>query len=291
MVLNRDWSHAAERLVGAFFLGSAIWKFYASQDISLAWALSTWESQGWIIGWYAKLLHLLLPYEAYLKAIVATAQGIAGALILARRRWRLAGVILFLVQITIFLGGFHKLSLRIFIGFSLWFALYCIFYPAQGKSWPVGRWSILTAVFFVLYYMHLFNLIEYKQHLPSEALWQRRTFATDDMPVVYAIKKVVLSLTKGEVGALVWVAPFWIQAVLFAGLFTPFRLWACACMLVIEICREWVWVATLGGYAVLCVLTVFLWCAREYEVQTRHGRYLLLNEFLLSIGLSGRKRA
>ncbi len=257
----------AEIFLGLFFLGTAIWKWYAGSDFSLQWSLRTWEQHGWIPHWYSSVLRPLVAHETLLTWGIILLQGSAGALIVLNRHRLIAGILLLSVQLGIFLATFFKLSLREFTGLSLWFALYCIATTGSGRVRSLRLWSLLTLLFSVLYLSHLLNVMEHGQHLLSEVDWQRRSFAADMMPVSVTLKWFVYEITGGEFGAYLWIAPFWIQALAFPFLFTRYRLIAGAVLLVIEVGRAWLWISTLGGYATLWVLVPYLWCTMEFEME------------------------
>jgi hypothetical protein len=261
-----------ERLFGVFFIAASWWKIYGilfGGDWSIRSAARLWNSMGWTPDWYAFLLDVLfgLSWLPDLGLVVAAFQGVAGVLILAGRLTRVGGIVLFAIQLNIFLGTFHMQVFNEFVGISLWAALYFIIAPARGRAWVPQTWTFMTVLLVAFYALQIDGMFDRRMHLLYVVEEHRDHFASDVMSIAHPVKEFVLAITSGRLGSHIWIAPVFLQIGVLALFLTRFRLYAGVMALCIAFAREWMWINSVTSYGVFWVLVLLLWCAREHEMR------------------------
>jgi hypothetical protein len=261
------WVRISQIFVGLFFLGAAFYKlqnYFLVGDQSLTAHFEFWIRNGWPPQWYVSVMRQMLRYENFFEAATIALQTIPAALLILNRKVHLAGMILLLVQLNIFLGTFHHRHFNEFVGISLWLALFFFLKPEFGHSWNPRTWNILRLMLILLLSLQLWNRYLLGDPWPSEMTWQREHLAADVLSVSLAWKWLALSLGASSFGTLLWASVWWLKVACTVFLLTPWRRVSSTTLLVIALFQSWTWMNSLTSQGVLWILVLFVFAAQEY---------------------------
>lgn len=257
------WRYMAQLLVGLFFAAAAYYKltssFFGLADVPLDGVFKYWIQQGFPLSVYSSFMELMMPYATILGAMTIAMQAAVGLMLIYNFKTRIAGTILFLIQINIFLATFNHRGFNVFVGTSVWLSLYFIFQPKlTGK-----RWWILSLVLISLDFLHLYNRYFIGDPWISAYSWQHTHFEQNVMSASPYLKQFFLFVTQGTTGMWLWASMWWVHLGLTVGLLMRYRLQAGAMLLVYKLLLTIFWVNTIGSEGVLWVLTLMVWLTHE----------------------------
>lgn len=264
------WTDCARILLALFFINAALYKlsnYLLVGDQILADRLQDWIDYGWPVSWYEKLMVWYQPYDRLIATHIIVSQYVCGLLWLTNRWLRIGALILFFVQINIFLAAFHNSSFIEFTGISLWVCLFFFLRPSDGSVFSRKQWMILTWILAALCFLQLFNRTFTGDQWPSSMVNHRENFAADIMSISSVWKPFVLWLLSLPGAAYVYAGSWWLHIPLILGLFTRYRLYCGAIILTFWIITCWTWMNFVTSQGVLWVLTMFLWCTEEYALR------------------------
>jgi len=267
-----SWVHVAAFLAGLFFMGAATFKIYnyfILGDQSLAGHFQYWLDSGWPPEWYAHVMRFFQPYEKPVAAMVILMQIIPGFMIMTNTKTRIAGLILFTVQIQVFLGVFKHTNFNEFVGCSVWICLFYIFKPQNRADMSRQAWKILIFLFFLLNCILVYNRHNYQDHLLLSYTYQREQLAADIMGSSVYWKHFVLWITQWSWMPYFFVSLWYIRLTLTALLLTRWRQYAAAALLVTYVTNITIWMNGTTSQGVLWVMITFVFLTHE-----QHIRYL-----------------
>ncbi|MBP9773975.1 MAG: hypothetical protein KBD00_05135 [Candidatus Peribacteraceae bacterium] len=276
------WRYIAQAFMGLFFCAAAYYKltdsFFGLSEVPLNVVFDFWIKQGYPIGFYKSLMQMAMPYVAYLSGLVILMQGAFGIMMLYNVAKRTAAIILLVVQLNIFLGTFHHTGFNVFVGISLWVALYYLFQKdIEKRRWI---WGLLTLLLVSCDLLHLW--IRYKVGDPWIAAysWQRLHFSQNVMSISPFIKHAFLWLSQGTIGMYIWASMWWLHVVLALGLLTRWRLQGGVALVLYFYFRAIIWTNVVGSDGVLWTLVLFVFITEEeYRQRTQGGRYSFIPFF------------
>lgn len=255
--------------IGFFFLAAAYLKategLFGPSQSELGWILQGWKD-GHVMPqfFHAFADNVLIPHATFFAVLVILLQGTVGILLMGNRYVRFAGILLFFVQLNVFLATNNQLELRVFNGQAMLMGLYFILGPeARGKMW-----TVVTMLLILLGLTHLYGRYAFfGDHWPSAYFWQRKHFSEYVMSAWPGLKYFTLWLTSGTYGPVLWASAWWIKLVLVLGLCTRYRLQFGIAWLLFMIMVTMIWLNAFSCEGVFWVLTLFLWVTHEHELQ------------------------
>lgn len=263
------WVRIAQTLMALFFLAAAMYKiqsFFWDHDQTLRGHFNFWVSMNLPPLWYRSLMFWMmsLPYgEVIMEASATALQAIPAVLLLMNTRTRLAGWLLAIIQVNIFLGTFHHRNFNEFVGGSLWVCLYFILRKADG-SFDRRAWHVLTVALFAWAALFVHNRYLMGDPWLSSVAWQRAHLAADVMSISNIWKHMVLWFSSTYIGALCWAGVWWAGLVSTAALLIPrWRLAGGSILLILALLRTLTWMNSITSEGVLATLILFLWVAQE----------------------------
>ncbi len=255
--------------IGFFFLAAAYIKategLFGVNQSELGWILQGWKASHVMPQFfYAFADNILIPYSTFFAILVIVLQGTAGVLLMGNRYVRFAGILIFFVNLNIFLATNNQLELRVFNGQAMLMGLYFILGPeARGRMW-----TLVTMILVLLGLTHLYGrLTLFGDHWPSAYFWQRRHFSEYVMSAWPGLKYFTLWLTSGTYGPILWASTWWIKLVLVLGLCTKYRLQFGIAWLLMMMMITMIWLNAFSCEGVFWVLTLFLWVTHEHDLQ------------------------
>jgi hypothetical protein len=254
--------------IGLFFLSAAYLKategLFGDFRSPLGAILQHWMNGGLTPDFYKPLVYLMMPYGDSIAIIVILMQGIAGILLIINRQTRLAGLLLFFVQLNVYFATYYQLELRVLNSQAM---LMGVYYFARGDM--KGRmWGAFTYALVVVGLMHLAGrVILFHDELLTSFQWQRNHFAAYVMSSWPGLKYFVLWATSGKFGALMWTSFWWIKLCLILGMLSRYRFYAGLGWLVMSFLITLVWLSAFSCEGVFWVLTMFLWVTHEYTLE------------------------
>ncbi len=281
--LHHLWPTLARYFVGFFFLVSAYLKltegFFFMKTAPLATDFEYWLSRGWTLPFYRPVLEFLMPYTNAVSALVILCHGLAACLLLFNVRTRIAGCILFFVQINIFFATCLGWGFLVMVGSSLWLALYFIVKPVlTRRSW---RW--MTLLFLVIYFLMILGRFHRGDPWLSEFPLNFVHFQEQVMGSHPLLKHWVILVSSTAYGPWIWASMWWMHVIIFFGLFTRYRLYAGVILGVLFAGRAVIWMNVLGAEAVVYMLLLFTWLAEEVKMQSYYGVVSLVPREELSL--------
>lgn len=256
-------------LIGFFFIAAAYIKategLFGSNKSELGWILQMWKESNFMPHFYYGFAdHVLIPYATFFAILVIILQGLVGVLLIGNKYVRLAGALLFFVNLNIFLAVNNQLELRVFNGQAMLMGVY--FFAgseARGKLW-----TLITMLIVFIGLMHLYGRYFYFGDPWSSAyFWQRKHFSEFVMSAWPGLKYFTLWMTSGKSGPYIWAAAWWIKLALILGLLTRYRLQFGIAWLFFMILITMIWLNAFSCEGVFWVLTLFLWVTREHDLQ------------------------
>lgn len=268
---HRLWVRLGQLLIGAFFLASAYWKlsdgFFFAKTAPLTHDWQYWLDAGFTVRWYRPVLTWLMPYADIVASAVIAFHAIAGALLVIGRWPRVAGSLLLLVQINIFLATFFWWGFFIMVGYSIWLSVYYILLPGMTPR----TWRMLSIAFLFFFMIMLIRRWTQNDLWPSSFPAHFANFQEEAMSVHPAIKNVVIDLSSTPMGRWIWSGMWWFQLLLLLLCFTRYRLIAAIAITTILMGRAATWMSVMAAEAVLHVLAWFCFVAEEARQQSIHG--------------------
>lgn len=273
------WRYIAQVFIGLFFCAAAYYKltdsFFGMADVPLNVVFDYWMKQGYPVWFYKNLMLMAAPYLGYVSAAVILMQGLFGLMMIYNVGKRTAALILFLVQINIFLATFHHTGFNVFVGLSLWIALYYLLQQyIEMRRWI---WAALTVALCTLIALHLRIRFSAGDPWISAYGWQRQHFVQNVMSISPLIKHIFLWISQGTIGMYLWAGMWWLQGVLAIGLLTRWRLQSGIVFVLYSYFRAIVWTNVVGSDGVLWTLVLFIFITQEEFLQSAiGGRYSFL---------------
>ncbi|MBI3618585.1 hypothetical protein HY213_00950 [Candidatus Peregrinibacteria bacterium] len=279
------WIRVVQTFVGLFFLGAAMFKvtiYFGPHARSLTDDFAYWTRNGWPLHAYRVMMEWLfsIPHViSVLEVLTILLQAIPGFMLVTNIKPRLAGMALLLFQINIFLGTFHQTGFNEFVGMSLWIAAFFMLRPKTGPArrsppeadeggrWNRKLWHAMTLIVFLTTLLFLYNRSLQGDPWPSAYAWQRMHLQQDVMSTALWWKRMVLALSQGTIGQILWTSHWWMELALCFLLLTRWRLQAGAVLLVLAILRSLTWMNSITSQGVLTVLFLFLWMVQEEVMQ------------------------
>ncbi len=272
---TQGWVMVAQVLIALFFFAASMYKvqsFFIDHDQTLRGHFAFWISLDLPPLWYRTLLLWMmdLPWgEPILEALALLLQAIPAALLLLNTRTRVAGWLLLIIQVNIFLGTFHHRNFNEFVGGSVWICLFYIFRRANG-TFAKHVWHALTGLLFVWAALFVHNRYLMGDPWLSSVAWQRAHLETDVISIGHTWKQLVLWFSTTSIGTLLWAGTWWVAcASSFALLFPRWRLYGGSLLLVLAILRTLTWMNSITSEGVLATLVLFLWVTNEEWLQNR----------------------
>ncbi|MBI1812496.1 hypothetical protein HY285_00940 [Candidatus Peregrinibacteria bacterium] len=268
------WVRVVQIFVGLFFLGAAMFKvtiYFGHHARALTDDFAYWTRNGWPLHAYRVLMEWLfsVPHvTGVLEVLTILLQAIPGFMLVTNIKPRLAGAALFLFQINIFLGTFHQTGFNEFVGMSLWIALFFALRP-QNETWNHKLWHAMTLLVFLFTLLFLYNRYLQDDPWPSGYLWQRTHLQQDVMSTALWWKRMVLWISRGTIGEILWTSVWWVDLLFCFLLLTRWRLQAGAVLLAFAILRSLTWMNSITSQGVLTVLFLFLWMSQEEVMQRK----------------------
>jgi hypothetical protein len=256
-------------LIGFFFIAAAYIKategLFGANQSELGWILGVWKTNNFMPPFYYGFAdHVLTPYATFFAILVIVLQGLTGVLLIGNKHVRLAGALLFFVNLNIFLAVNNQLELRVFNGQAMLMGVY-FFAGSEAR----GRvWSLMTLLLVLIGLTHLYGRYYYfGDAWPAAYFWQRRHFSEFIMSAWPGLKYFTLWVTSGTSGPYIWAAAWWIKLVLVLGLLTRYRLQCGIAWLCFMILITMIWLNAFSCEGVFWVLTLFLWVIHEHDLQ------------------------
>lgn len=263
------WAQAATVLTGAFFLSAGMYKaqmYFFQTEHNLLLQIQYMHESGLMYEPYFRLLRKVLQFPggmAALEGVTAFLQGAGGLLLILRRHTRAAGVLIILIQANIFLGMFHSIEFREFIGFSLWIGMFFIVRP---RTHAAMRPCTLWLCYIMLLYLCC-RLLD-GDPWPQTASGHLAYIDANVASVSDAWRSVSLRFLHATSGAPLWLA-WWLQLGLTLGLLTRFRLQAGAALLVIAVLRDLTLSNIVLSHGVIMILALLVWVTHEEWLRHR----------------------
>lgn len=255
--------------IGFFFLAAAYLKategLFGPSKSELGWILESWKGSHVMpdfFVWFAD--SILIPHATFFAIGVILLQGTAGVLLMGNRYVRLAGVMIFFVQLNVFLATNNQLELRVLNAQALLMGVY--FFAGEEAR---GRlWTLMTVLLVFLGLTHLYGRYAYfGDAWPAAYFWQRQHFSEYVMSSWPGLKYFTLWVTSGTSAPYIWAAAWWIKLALVLGLLTRYRLQCGIAWLCFMIPITMIWLNAFSCEGVFWVLTLFLWVTHEHELQ------------------------
>ncbi len=262
------WRYVPQAFVGLFFLSAAFLKWWESlfgpHRFSLSQVFDSWLGQR--LGWepYMSFMHWSQPYADQLAVVVIACQAIAGFLLVMNYRTRVAGLLIFFVQLNVYLAVYHQIELRNLNAEALWLGIFFFARPEMnGRLWTLMTYALAIAMFTHLtgrYFM-------FGDPFPGNFGWQFEQFTYTNMSAWPGLKIFVAWVFSGRSGPQLWAASWWIKLALSIGLLTRYRLHAGAALLVYMFGVTLVWLNTFSCEGVFWVMILYVWVTHELELQ------------------------
>lgn len=255
--------------VGFFFIAAAYLKatesFFGAKTATLASILEGWKNVSHFMPqfYYGFADAVLIPYANVFAIIVIVVQAIVGVLLIGNRQVRLAGALLFFLQLNIFLATYNQLELRVFNSQAMLLGLYFFARPDMRGT----LWRLMTFAFVSIGLQHLYGrYIMFGDAWPAAYSWQREHFSAYIMSAWPGLKFATLWLTSGTSGPLLWASAWWIKLVLVLGMLTPYRLQSGIALLLWMVLATLVWLSAFSCEGVFWVLTLYVWVMHEHHL-------------------------
>lgn len=262
------WRYVPQLFIGLFFLSAAFLKEYEAlfgpNRYSLGQILQVWIDQQWGLGWYMNFLAWMNPYADVLAVLVIIGQAVAGLSLVLNYRTRIAGVLIFFIQLNVYLAVYHQIELRNLNAEALWIGLFFFARPEMR-----GRlWTLMTYALALFLLSHLYGrMTMFGDPWTSSFAWQFEEFTFTSMSSWLGLKNFVVWFYSGKYAAVLWAASWWIKLALALGLLTRYRLYAGAALLVYMFGVTLVWMNTFTCEGVFWVLILYVWLTHEREIQ------------------------
>jgi hypothetical protein len=267
----------AQYLIAFFFIAASLYKiesFFLDHDQTLRRHFEFWISLNLPPMWYRSLMFWMmgLPHgEQAMEASATLLQFIPAIMLLANYRTRLAGWLLAVIQVNIFLATFYHPNFNEFVGGSLWICLFFILRKNDG-TWNKRAWQVLTGLLFVWAAVFVRNRFNAGDPWLSSVPWQRLHLQADVLSIAYPWKTMVLWLSGTTVGAILWAGVWWMELAATFLLLTRLRLYGGAALLIFAMLRTLTWMNSITSEGVLATLILFLWVAQEEALQHRSAQ-------------------
>ncbi len=263
--------------IGFFFVAAAYLKategFFGPGSSSLAWIVENWKTTAHFMPtFYIPFADaVLIPYADVFAVIIIAIQVTVGVLLLAGRHVRIAGVLLILVHLNIFLAVSNQLELRVFNAQAMLIGMYFFARPVMRGA----VWTLMTYAIVLIGLLHLYGRWSlFGDPWTASYFWQRPHFSAYVMSAWPGLKYFTLWLTSGTTGPLLWASAWWIKLVLLLSMLTRYRLQAGILFFVFITITTMVWLNAFSCEGVFWVLTMFLWVTHEHDLQTEVSRTL-----------------
>ena len=262
------WGYMPQLFVGLFFMAAAFLKWwealFGEHRFSLGQIFEIWAGQHWGLEIYARLMQWLMPYSDVLAAIVILLQAAAGLMLVMNWRTRIAGAIIVLVQVNVYLAIYHQLELRVLNSEAIWIG---IFYFARPEM--RGRlWTLMTYTLVFLMANHLYGrMTMFDDHLLSAFAFQHKWFAYFTMSSWPGLKRFVLWVSASAWGPTLWASGWYLKGLLSLGMLTRYRLYFGAALLVTMFAVTLVWLNSFSCEGAFWVIILFIWTAHEWLLQ------------------------
>lgn len=262
------WRYVPQFFVGLFFMSAAFLKawesLFGTHRFSLARIFDSWLGQRFGVGFYMHFMQWSQPHADVLAAIVIACQVIAGLLLVLNYRTRIAGVLIFFVQLNVYLAVYHQIELRNLNAEALWIGLFFFARPEMN-----GRlWTLMTYALALLMLSHLYGrIMMFGDAFAGNYVWQYEQFTYGNMSSWPGLKLFAAWIFSGKNAALLWASSWWIKLALSIGLLTRYRLYAGAGLLVYMFGVALVWLSTFSCEGVFWVMIFYLWVTHELELQ------------------------
>lgn len=254
--------------IGFFFIAAAYLKategLFGPSTVSLEGILEGWKLAFMPDFYFPFADHVLIPYANYFAVIVIILQGAVGVLLIANRHVRIAGALLFFVQLNIYLATYDQLELRVFNSQAMLLGIY--FFARSDMNGTV--WKLFTYALVLIGLVHLYGrYLWFGDPWTTAYFWQRQHFSAYVMSAWPGLKYFTLWLTAGTAGPFLWASSWWLKLALLLGMLTRYRLQAGTAWLVYVTMITLVWLNAFSCEGVFWVLTMFMWVAHEHHLQ------------------------
>ncbi len=274
-IATYGWVYVAQGLMALFFIAASMYKiqsFFIDHDQTLRGHLDFWVSMNLPPMWYRSLLYWMmsLPYgEAVLEAVATLLQAIPATLFILNYRTRMAGWLLLIIQVNIFLGTLAHPNFNEFVGGSIWVCLFFIF-RRPDNTWSKSAWTFLTFLLFLWAGLFIKNRYGMGDPWLSSVSWQRDHLQADVMSIAYPWKQLVLWFSSTTIGALAWAGTWWVELAATLGLLVRrYRLHAGSVLLIFALLRTLTWMNSITSEGVLATLVLLLWVTQEEALKHR----------------------
>lgn len=255
--------------LGFFFVAAAYLKategLFGRHTGTLAWILENWKNNGFMPPWYDGFTDaFLIPNATAIAITVIILQGASGVLLIAGKHERLAGALLFFVQLNIYLATYDQLELRVFNSQAMLIALFFFARPHMHGS----VWRLFTSALVLIGLVHLYGRYAlFGDPWTTAYFWQRPHFSAYVMSAWPGLKYFSLWFTSGKLGPVLWASAWWMKLVLMLGMLTRYRLQAGIGWFVFVTVITMVWLNAFSCEGVFWVLTMYLWVEHERYLQ------------------------
>ncbi len=277
---NAFWCRMAEILMGAFFLGAALYKlrnFFLVADSHLIDHFQYWKNEGWVASWLPFFLDPILRQptgEKILEALTILLQFIPGFLWVYGKGLRTGGFSLLIIQSMVFLGTLHHRHFNEFVGISVWVAVFFLLqkdrFTLNTRNW--WWWKAMTVSLAGFVALYCWNRYLIGDPWPSQMGWMHDHLYYYTVSSSLWWKNAVLFVTQFWWGQVLWAGVWWATVLMIPlMLFGKTARFAGAVLLTFAVFRAITWLNVYESQGVLWILVLLLWTT--YAERYRDFRY------------------